>query len=113
MLASNSSGRPTRIDQGFTSLDLEPEGHDPHDDFIGDTKLRLTIRSGDLSDVETFVLAANDLVGSSGGGIAFIDENGGGPGVRLRKPTSRSGEIQQRWLLRNEPISSGGNRSAA
>jgi hypothetical protein len=37
-------------------------------------------------------------------GVEFIDENGGGPGVRLRKPPpSRSGENRRCRFLQNEP----------
>jgi hypothetical protein len=48
-----------------------------------------TIRRAELSDDETSMTAANDLAvrrALEAAGIEFIDENGGGPGVRLREP---------------------------
>jgi len=47
-----------------------------------------TIRRAELTDDETSMTAANDLAVRSAleaAGVEFIDENGGGPGVRLRK----------------------------
>jgi hypothetical protein len=47
-----------------------------------------TIRRAELADDETSMTAANDLAvrrALESGGVEFIDENGGGPGVRLRK----------------------------
>ena len=47
-----------------------------------------TIRRAELSEKETSLTAANDLAvrrALEGAGVEFIDENGGGPGVRLRK----------------------------
>ena len=47
-----------------------------------------TIRRAELTDVETSMTAANDLAvrrALEAAGVEFIDENGGGPGVRLRK----------------------------
>ena len=47
-----------------------------------------TIRRAELTDSETSMTAANDLAvrrALEAAGIEFIDENGGGPGVRLRK----------------------------
>jgi len=49
----------------------------------------LGLREGKHTFVETSLTAANDLaIGRAleGAGIEFIDENGGGAGVRLRKP---------------------------
>jgi hypothetical protein len=49
-----------------------------------------TIRRAELTDSETSLTAANDLAirrTLEAAGVEFIDENGGGPGVRLRKPT--------------------------
>ena len=49
-----------------------------------------TIRRAELTDDETSMTAANDLAvrrALEAAGVEFIDENGGGPGVRLRKPT--------------------------
>ena len=46
-----------------------------------------TIRRAELSDSETSMTAANDLAVRRTlemAGVEFIDENGGGPGVRLR-----------------------------
>jgi hypothetical protein len=45
-------------------------------------------RRAELSDSETSITAANDLAVRRAlevAGVEFIDENGGGPGVRLRK----------------------------
>ena len=47
-----------------------------------------TIRRAELTDRETSMTAANDLAvrrALEAAGVEFIDENGGGPGVRLRK----------------------------
>ena len=47
-----------------------------------------TIRRAELTERETSMTAANDLAVRRAlefAGIEFIDENGGGPGVRLRK----------------------------
>jgi hypothetical protein len=51
-----------------------------------------TIRRAELTDNETSMTAANDLAvrrALEGAGVEFINENGGGPGVRLRKPTRK------------------------
>jgi transcriptional regulator with XRE-family HTH domain len=50
-----------------------------------------TIRRAELAEEETSMTAANDLAvrrALEAAGIEFIDENGGGPGVRLRKRSS-------------------------
>ena len=47
-----------------------------------------TIRRAELTDAETSMTAANDIAVRRAlefAGVEFIDENGGGPGVRLRK----------------------------
>jgi hypothetical protein len=47
-----------------------------------------TIRRAELTDDETSMTTANDLAvrrALEAAGVEFIDENGGGPGVRLRK----------------------------
>jgi hypothetical protein len=47
-----------------------------------------TIRRAELADSETSMTAANDVAvrrALEAAGVEFIDENGGGPGVRLRK----------------------------
>ena len=47
-----------------------------------------TIRRAELTENETSMTAANDMVvrrALEAAGVEFIDENGGGPGVRLRK----------------------------
>jgi hypothetical protein len=47
-----------------------------------------TIRRAELTDDETSMTAANDLAvrrALEAAGVEFIGENGGGPGVRLRK----------------------------
>jgi transcriptional regulator with XRE-family HTH domain len=48
-----------------------------------------TIRRAELATDETSLTAANNLAirnALEAAGVEFIDENGGGPGVRLRKP---------------------------
>jgi ribosome-binding protein aMBF1 (putative translation factor) len=48
-----------------------------------------TIRRAELADGETSMTVANDLAVRRAlevAGVEFIDENGGGAGVRLRKP---------------------------
>jgi hypothetical protein len=47
-----------------------------------------TIRRAELTEHETSMTVVNDLAIRSAleaAGVEFIDENGGGPGVRLRK----------------------------
>ena len=47
-----------------------------------------TIRRAELKENETSLTTANDLEirrAFESAGVEFIDENGGGPGVRLRK----------------------------
>ena len=47
-----------------------------------------TIRRAELAEGETSMTVANDSAVRrtlEAGGVEFIDENGGGPGVRLRK----------------------------
>jgi transcriptional regulator with XRE-family HTH domain len=47
-----------------------------------------TIRRAELTENETFMTVANDMSVRrvlEAAGVEFIDENGGGPGVRLRK----------------------------
>ena len=60
------------------------------EDLARETALSVaTIRRAELSDGETSMTAANDLAvrwALELAGVEFIDENGGGPGVRLRKP---------------------------
>jgi hypothetical protein len=51
-----------------------------------------TIRRAELEQVETSMTAPNDLAvrrALEAAGVEFIDENGGGPGVRLRKRDQR------------------------
>jgi hypothetical protein len=53
-----------------------------------------TIRRAELTESETSLTAANDLAirrALESAGVEFIDANGGGPGVRLRKPPSKKG----------------------
>jgi len=48
-----------------------------------------TIRRAEVAEGPTTLTAANDLAirrALEEMGVEFIDENGGGPGVRLRKP---------------------------
>ena len=47
-----------------------------------------TIRRAELAEIETSMTAPNDIAvrrALESAGVEFIDENGGGPGVRLRK----------------------------
>jgi ribosome-binding protein aMBF1 (putative translation factor) len=59
------------------------------EDLARETALSVTtIRRAELTDGETSMTAANDMAvrrALEAAGIEFIDENGGGPGVRLRK----------------------------
>jgi transcriptional regulator with XRE-family HTH domain len=51
-----------------------------------------TIRRAELAENETSMTVPNDLAARralEAAGVEFIDENGGGPGVRLRKPTKK------------------------
>jgi transcriptional regulator with XRE-family HTH domain len=51
-----------------------------------------TIRRAELTEDETSMTAANDLAvrrALEAAGVEFIDENSGGAGVRLRKPSNR------------------------
>jgi transcriptional regulator with XRE-family HTH domain len=51
-----------------------------------------TIRRAELTESETSLTAANDLSVRrvlEAAGVQFIDENGEGPGVRLRKKQQR------------------------
>jgi ribosome-binding protein aMBF1 (putative translation factor) len=51
-----------------------------------------TIRRAEGSENKTAMTVANDLAvrrALENAGVEFIDENGGGPGVRLRKRSSR------------------------
>ena len=48
-----------------------------------------TIRRAENADAKTSMTNANDLAvrrALESAGVEFIDENGGGPGVRLKKP---------------------------
>jgi hypothetical protein len=60
------------------------------EDLAGRSSLSVaTIRRAELTDGETSMTAANDLAvrrALEAAGVEFIEENGGGPGVRLRKP---------------------------
>jgi ribosome-binding protein aMBF1 (putative translation factor) len=51
-----------------------------------------TIRRAEVAEGETSLTAANDLAirrALETAGVEFIDENGGGPGVRLRRSRGR------------------------
>ena len=48
-----------------------------------------TIRRAEVAEGQTTLTTPNDLAirrALEAAGVEFIDENGGGPGVRLRKP---------------------------
>jgi hypothetical protein len=54
-----------------------------------------TIRRAELTESATSLTAANDQAiraALENAGVEFIDENGGGPGVRLRKPVNEKSE---------------------
>jgi transcriptional regulator with XRE-family HTH domain len=59
------------------------------EDLAAQTLLSVaTIRRAELTEGETSMTATNDLAvrrALEAAGVEFIDENGGGPGVRLRK----------------------------
>ncbi len=51
-----------------------------------------TVRRAELTDQATSLTAANDLAvrrALEGAGVEFIDENGGGEGVRFKKPAQK------------------------
>jgi hypothetical protein len=53
-----------------------------------------TIRRAELKEIETALTTANDLAirrAFEAAGVEFIDENGGGPGVRLRRRQQKGG----------------------
>ena len=53
-----------------------------------------TIRRAELTESETSLTSANDRAirqALESAGVEFIDENGGGPGVRLRKRQLKKG----------------------
>jgi hypothetical protein len=53
-----------------------------------------TIRRAELKEAATALTAANDLAvrhALESAGVEFINENGGGPGVRLRKRQQKKG----------------------
>ena len=59
------------------------------DDLARETALSVaTIRRAEIAEGEISMTAANDLAvrrALEAAGVEFIDENGGGPGVRLRQ----------------------------
>jgi transcriptional regulator with XRE-family HTH domain len=59
------------------------------DDLARETTVGVaTIRRAELNEQKTTMTAANDLAvrrALESAGVEFIEENGGGPGVRLRK----------------------------
>src|SRR4051812_13566183 len=63
------------------------------DDLARETTLSVTtIRRAELTEGETSMTTANDLAvrrALETAGVEFIDEDGGGPGVRLRKRQGR------------------------
>ncbi|MGA2843094.1 MAG: transcriptional regulator [Steroidobacteraceae bacterium] len=65
------------------------------EDLARETALSVTtIRRAELADKETSMTTANDLAvrrALEAAGVEFIDENGGGPGVRLRKQQQKKG----------------------
>ena len=65
------------------------------EDLARQTSLSVTtIRRAELANEETSMTTANDLAVRRAlevAGVEFIDENGGGPGVRLWKRTPKIG----------------------
>jgi ribosome-binding protein aMBF1 (putative translation factor) len=63
-------------------------------DLAGESALGVnTIRRAEVAEGETSLTAANELAvrrALEAAGVEFIDENGGGPGVRLRKRHGRA-----------------------
>jgi transcriptional regulator with XRE-family HTH domain len=66
------------------------------EDLANETTLSVTtIRRAELAESETSLTSANDRAirqTLEAAGVEFIDENGGGPGVRLRKRQLKRGE---------------------
>jgi transcriptional regulator with XRE-family HTH domain len=64
------------------------------DDLARETTLSVTtIRRAELRENETSLTSANDRAirqALEAAGVDFIDENGGGPGVRLRERPKRT-----------------------
>ena len=65
------------------------------EDLAKETTLSVTtIRRAELKDSETRLTSSNDRAirhALESAGVEFIDENGGGPGVRLRKRQQKKG----------------------
>ena len=65
------------------------------EDLAKETALSVTtIRRAELAESETSLTSANDRAirqALEAAGIEFIDENGGGPGVRLRERQLKKG----------------------
>jgi transcriptional regulator with XRE-family HTH domain len=65
------------------------------EDLARETMLSVTtIRRAELTASETSLTSANDRAVRSAlekAGVEFIDANGGGPGVRFRKPLADDG----------------------
>ena len=65
-----------------------------------------TIRRAELAERDTSMTSANDLAvrhALEDAGVEFIDENGGGPGVRLRK-AHQHGKRQKSKLSESEHL---------
>ena len=64
-------------------------------DLAREAKLGLaTIRRAEIADGPTSMTVANDIAvrrALEAAGVEFIDENGGGPGVRLRSAQRKKG----------------------
>ena len=57
-----------------------------------------TIRRAELKENQTALTSANDLAirrALESAGVEFIDENGGGPGIRLRKRQQKKGSRRE------------------
>jgi transcriptional regulator with XRE-family HTH domain len=65
------------------------------EDLAKETALSVTtIRRAELAESETSLTSANDRAirqALEAAGVEFIDENGGGPGVRLRERQLKKG----------------------
>src|SRR5215471_12659173 len=76
------------------------------EDLARESRLGITtIRRAELTEAETAMTVVNDLAVRrtlEAAGVEFIDENGGGPGVRLRKRSTPGGSTDRSgdWLKR-------------
>ena len=71
------------------------------DDLARESALGInTIRRAELAEDKTSLTVVNDLAvrrALEAAGVEFIDENGGGPGVRLRKRQGAKASRKHAW----------------